>query len=152
MSQFDQTLADGLYEKLTNEEDARLCRDISERACQATPRSFALILCSYVFTKLGDAIASPKTTLTWVCNVLGTPAFVIAYLVPIRESGSMLPQLFIGAFIRGMATRKWVWVGGSLVQGLAIAGIGGVALTLDVPDAVFRSAPVSSGSPWRCRG
>ena len=131
MSGGGQALAEGLYEKLTDEEDARVCEDIGEDACHATPRSFVLLLCSYLFTKLGDAVASPKTTLTWVCNVLGTPVFVIGFLVPIRESGSMLPQLFIGGFIRQLALRKWVWVLGSVVQGLAIAGIGVTAFLLE---------------------
>ena len=58
------SLAEGLYEKLTNDEDSRLCKDIDEDACRATPRSFALILCSYLFTKLGvrdraQAVAAP---------------------------------------------------------------------------------------------
>ena len=56
-------LTEDLYEKLTNEEDARLCRDIDERACRESPRSFFYLLASYFLTKLGDAIASPKTTL-----------------------------------------------------------------------------------------
>jgi hypothetical protein len=120
-----------LYAWLTNEEDSRLCDDISEAACRDTPRSFVLILLSYFLTKLGDAIASPKTTLAWVCTVLGTPAFVIGFLVPIRESGSMLPQLFIGGIVRRLALRKWVWVVGSAAQAAAVAGIGLVALTLE---------------------
>jgi hypothetical protein len=120
-----------LHAWLTNEENARLCDDISEEACHATPRSFALILLSSFLTKLGDAIASPKTTLTWACTVLGTPAFVIGFLVPIRESGSMLPQLFIGGFVRRLAVRKWVWVFGSVAQAAAVGGIGLVVMTLE---------------------
>jgi hypothetical protein len=131
MNTSSRTMADELYAKLTNEEDSRLCEDIDEKACRASPRSFVLILCSYFLTKLGDAIASPKTTLAWVCNTLGAPAFVIGFLVPIRESGSMLPQLFIGSYVRGLALRKWVWVLGSAVQAAAVVGIGLVALYLD---------------------
>jgi hypothetical protein len=123
-------LAEDLYEKLTDDEDARLCDDISAKACRATPRSFTLILSSYCLTKLGDAIASPKTTLAWVTTILGAPAFVLGFLVPIRESGSMIPQLFIGSVIRKLPVRKWVWVFGSIGQCLAIAGIGLAALYL----------------------
>ncbi len=124
-------LTSGLYQKLTNEEDARVCEDISDEACRDTPRSFVLILFSYFLSKLGDAVSSPKTTLAWLCTALGTPAFVLGFLVPIRESGSLIPQLFIGSCIRQLPIRKWVWVLGSIVQGLAMGGIGGVALTLD---------------------
>ncbi len=119
-----------VYEKLTNEEDARLCLDIDESACRESPQSFLLILSSYLLTKLGDAIASPKTTLAWLVTAVGAPAFVLGFLVPIRESGSMIPQLFIGSAIRQLPVRKWVWVFGSVAQGLCIFGIALVALFL----------------------
>ncbi|NND58177.1 MAG: MFS transporter [Xanthomonadales bacterium] len=120
-----------LYEKLTDDQDGRLCEDISEDACRETPRSFTLILLSSFLTKLGDALASPKTTLAWLCTALGAPPFVLGFLVPIRESGSMIPQLFIGSVVRKMPVRKWVWVAGSIGQFLCIAAIGAVAFLLD---------------------
>ena len=118
------TIAEDLYEKLTNEEDARLCLDIDERACRESPRSFVCVLGSYFLTKLGDAVASPKTTLAWLTTVVGAPPVVLGLLVPIRESGSLIPQLFIGGVVRRLPLRKWVWVGGSVMQGLCILGIG----------------------------
>ena len=124
-------LTEDLYEKLTNEEDARLCRDIDERACRESPHSFFYLLASYFLTKLGDAVASPKTTLAWLTTAVGAPAFVLGWLVPIRESGSLIPQLFVGGIIRRLAIRKWVWVAGSIVQAVSIVGIGFVALQLD---------------------
>ena len=119
-----------LYELLTNEEDARLCRDIDERACRESPRNFTWLLASYFLTKLGDAIASPKTTLAWLSTTVGAPAWVLGLLVPIRESGSLVPQLFIGSVVRRLPVRKWVWVAGSVVQGACVAGIAFVALRL----------------------
>lgn len=124
------SFSDAIYDALTNEEDARLCKDISEDACREAPQSFSLLLLSYCLTKLGDAIASPKTTLAWLISMVGAPAFVLGLLVPIRESGSMIPQLFIGGIIRRLPIRKWVWVAGSLGQAACIAGIGVVALSL----------------------
>ena len=124
-------LSDTIYEKLTNEEDARSCDDISEESCRETPKSFVVILLSYLLTKLGDAVASPKTTLAWLTSVVGAPAYVLGLLVPIRESGSMIPQLFIGSFIRRLPVRKWVWVAGSVAQALCIAGIGVSAVFLE---------------------
>ena len=117
-------LVDTVYQKLTDEEDARLCDDIGDAACRETPRSFVLILASNLLTKLGDAVASPKTTLAWLTYAVGAPAYVAGFLVPIRESGSMIPQLFIGGMVRRLPRRKWVWVAGSLAQCLCIAGIG----------------------------
>ncbi|MGB5256997.1 MAG: MFS transporter [Woeseiaceae bacterium] len=123
-------LADDLYDKLTNDDDVRLCEDIPEEACRETPRSFSLILLSSFLTKLGDAIASPKTTLAWAVTAVGAPAFVLGFLVPVRESGSMIPQLFIGSLVRRMAIRKWVWVLGSIAQSVCIIGIGLSAMYL----------------------
>jgi MFS family permease len=125
-----ERLAHELYDKLTDEEDARLCEEIGDKACRATPRSFVSILVSSFFTKLGDELASPKTTLAWLCGLLATPPFIIGLLVPLRESGSMLPQLFIGGFIRQIGVRKWVWVAGSLVQAVAVMGLAVVAFVL----------------------
>jgi sugar phosphate permease len=122
---------DDLYEKLTNEEDARLCREIDERACRESPQNFFYLLTSYFFTKLGDAVASPKTTLAWLTTAVGAPGFVLGMLVPIRESGSLVPQLYIGGLIRRLAIRKWVWVAGSLAQAACIVGIGFVAFRLE---------------------
>lgn len=131
------SLTDDLYQKLANEEDARLCQDISEAACQESPRSFFVLLGSFFSTKLGDAIASPKTTLAWLTTAVGAPAFVLGLLVPIRESGSLIPQLFIGGLIRKRAIRKWIWVAGSVIQGFCIFGIAFVAWSLEGQAAGF---------------
>ncbi len=58
------------------------------------------------------------------------PALVLAligWLVPIRESLSMIPQLAITGFIRARPVRKWVFVTGCLIQGVAVAGMAMVA-------------------------
>jgi len=120
-----------VYEALTDEENARVCDDLDEAACRERPLSFLLILISSFLTKLGDALSSPKTTLAWAATAVGAPAFVLGFLVPIRESGSMVPQLFIGGYIRQLALRKWVWVAGSVLQFLAVAAMGLVVFALE---------------------
>ncbi|MBT8087764.1 MAG: MFS transporter, partial [Gammaproteobacteria bacterium] len=125
------SLIERLYDKFSDDDDGRLCEDIPESACRETPRSFSLFLVSNFLTKLGDAIASPKTVLAWLVTSVGAPAFILGFLVPLRESGSMIPQLFIGGAIRKLALRKWVWVLGSVAQGLCVIGIGISALVFD---------------------
>lgn len=125
------TISKALYDFLTDDENTRVPADISDEARHETPRNFVLILLTHVFTKLGDAVASPKTTLAWVVNVVGAPPFVLGFLVPIRESGSLIPQLFIGNVIRRLAIRKWVWAIASVAQALAIGGIGWVVYSLE---------------------
>ncbi len=119
---------DQLYARITNEEDARICKEISDDACRFVPVNFFLQVISKTFTKLGDALSSPKTVLAWLMSYVNAPVALIGFLVPIRESGSMLPQIFIAGYIRKLPVRKWVFVIGSLLQFAAIAGIGAVSL------------------------
>ncbi len=113
---------DQVYRLIANEEDARACTDISDEACREVPRNFFLILGSNVLTKLGDLLVSPKTVLAWVLSAVGAPALV-AWLVPIRESGSMIPQMVIGAWVRQKPVRKWFWTLGSFGQAASVMGM-----------------------------
>ena len=129
-----ESLSQRIFDRLVDT-DADRCAGISDRACDAAPPNFVRTVSANFFTKLGDAIASPKITLAWLIGAVGAPAFLVGLLVPIRESGSLLPQLVIAGYIRRLAVRKRVWVGGALVQALAVAGIGLVALFLAGPTA-----------------
>lgn len=121
---------ENLYALVGNEEDATVCEDISEEACREVPVNFFLLIFSRTLTKLGDALSNPKTTLTWLMSYVSAPVALISFLVPIRESGSMLPQILIASYIRRRKLRKWVWVTGALLQCMAVAGMGIVALFL----------------------
>lgn len=123
--------ASTIYEKLVDEEDARGCADIPEAACRETPKNFVLILSAQLMTKLGDALASPKTVLPWIMAGVQAPVALTGLLVPIRESGSLIPQLVIASCVRQLAVRKWVWVTGSFAQAGCVIGIGAAAGTLE---------------------
>ncbi len=125
------TLTEDLYAKLVNEEDARVCREIPDEACREVPRNFFLLIGSYVLTKLGDSIANPKTTLTWMMDAIGAPVALTGLLVPVRESGSLIPQLVIAAFVRRQPIRKSVWVMGSILQAAAVLAMGLIAWFMD---------------------
>lgn len=73
---------------------------------------------------VGDQIISGKTVLPWVLEAGGAPPVFSAFLVPIRESGSMLPQAFISDWVQSYPRRRGLWIAGSLVQAAATAGIG----------------------------
>lgn len=122
---------DHLYEYLADEEDARVCKDIPDSACRVVPGNFLAIFVTQVLTKIGDALASSKVVLPWLLSSVGAPAFFAGILVPIRESGSMLPQLFIGGYVRGFPVRKWFFVLGSAMQGIVVCTIAWVGLKFD---------------------
>ncbi|MFW5816227.1 MAG: MFS transporter [Wenzhouxiangella sp.] len=125
------------YQVLVNEEDARVCKDIDEDACRVVPGNFVLQVATQFFTKLGDAIANPKTVLAWMLSALGAPGVFTAFLVPVRESGSLIPQLVIASYVRRQSIRKWTFVVGCLLQAVAVFGMAVVAVSLSGTAAGF---------------
>ena len=123
--------SDSIYNKLVNEEDARVCKAIDEKACKVVPGNFLLTIISYFFNKLADAVANAKVVLPWIMESLNVPLFLISFLVPIKESGSLLPQLFIAAYIRKLPIRKLVWSFGTFLQALCMFGIAVVAWNME---------------------
>ncbi len=122
--------AELLYDIFFDEnQDARICKDIPSQACTNIPGNFFIHLSAQLSTKIGDTLSSPRLVLVWLMAGLGiSPAF-IGLLVPLREAGSLLPQLIIGSTIRRFPVRKWFWVAGSTFQGFAVLGTAAVALT-----------------------
>jgi hypothetical protein len=83
-------------------------------------------------TKLGDGLVDPKLVLSWLLTTVGVGAGWIGWLVPVREAGALLPQLFTAQWLRNVAVRKWWWVWGSVAQGVAVLFVAACVLTLEV--------------------
>ncbi|MDO5740916.1 MAG: MFS transporter [Ornithinimicrobium sp.] len=78
----------------------------------------------------GDQVVNAKTVLPWALATLGAPGFLIALLVPIRESGSMLPQAALAPVLQRSSDRKSFWLWGASGQALATAGMALAIATL----------------------
>lgn len=117
-----------LYEWLTGDDDSRMCDDIPDRACQEQPRNFFLHLFASLGNKLADELSSARLVLPWLLGIIGAPVWMIGLLVPIREAGALLPQLFVAGFIRLKPQRKWIWVAGALLQAVSAMGLALLAL------------------------
>jgi len=122
---------ESVYERLAQDDEGRVCKDITDSACRQAPGNFFRMLLANTLSNLADRIVSAKTTLPWLLLQLGAPAWMLSILVPIRESGSMLPQLWLGLLIRQQPVRKWVWVIGGLCQGLCLLAMGWVAMAFE---------------------
>lgn len=118
-----ETWSTRIYQHLAEDEDARVCQDIPEAACDEQPKSFLLHLWSLTLTKLGDSLVSARLVLPWLLATVGAPAFFISMLVPLRESLALLPQLIVAQNMRQHPIRKWFWVWGSVGQGLALVAM-----------------------------
>lgn len=77
---------------------------------------------------VADQIVSAKTVLPWLLGAAGAPGFFSAMLVPIRESGSMLPQAALTPWVTSRRSRTRVWVIGSVGQAVCAALIAVSAL------------------------
>ena len=118
-----------LYEWLTGDEDSRMCDDIPESACQDQPHNFMRHLLASFGNKLADELSSARLVLPWLMGIIGAPVWMVGLLVPIRESGALLPQIFVAGFIRLKPQRKWVWVAGGLLQALCALALALLAVT-----------------------
>ena len=121
-------LAFRLYDLATGEEDARLCRDIPDDQCREQPRNFLHQILAQALSKTGDTLADSKVVLPWLLGAVGAPAFLVGFLVPIRESLALLPQILIGGVIRRFPVRKGFWSVSSLIEGLCIVLMALVAI------------------------
>lgn len=118
------------FQSIIIDDEGRACADIPESACKQEPGNFFTHVGALALTKIADGLIDPKLVLSWLMTSLGAPVALIGLLVPVREAGALLPQLLTAGFLRRLPRRKWAWVGGSLVQGLAAAAIGFVATTM----------------------
>mgnify|MGYP000680433552 CR=1 FL=1 len=109
-----------LYDLVTGDENARVCRDIPESACRAQPLNFFIHLIALFGNKTGDLLASPKLVLPWLISAIGGPVWIIGLLVPLRESLALLPQLAVAGWIRRTPRRKGFWAFGALAQGVSV--------------------------------
>lgn len=80
---------------------------------------------------IGDQVVNAKTVLPWLLSSVGAPGVLLALLVPVRESGSMLPQAALTPWIQRLRARKWAWVAGAAGQALAAVVMAAAAFVAD---------------------
>jgi hypothetical protein len=84
-------------------------------------RPFIVLLIIASLTKLADLLVSPKTTLPYILTASGAPMWLISLLVPIKESGSLIPQWFLKTKVaHRFSNRSVLWRLGALTQGIGI--------------------------------
>jgi hypothetical protein len=84
-----EAASEKIYELLVEEEDARVCLDIPDAACDEQPLAFTLQLGTQTLTKLGDALTSSRLALAWMLGAglgvidtyLGTDGVLVLLLL-----------------------------------------------------------------------
>ncbi|HZJ39668.1 MAG TPA: MFS transporter, partial [Demequina sp.] len=118
----------GIYHLLVRGGDAGV-EGLSEEARPHAAANGLRQMAAQALQSIGDQVVNAKTVLPWLLSALGAPGAFVAFLVPIRESGSMLPQAAWAPRVRRRRVRKWVWVAGAVGQAAATAGLALVAAT-----------------------
>lgn len=108
---------------------------MSEQSGPSASQPFVRLVTMSTLTKLADVLISAKTTLPWLLGHLGAPAWMTALLVPIRESGALIPQYIIKQRTADCRERVRLWQTGILIEGMAVLSMALIAMTLTGPMA-----------------
>ena len=119
------------YELLTDDGEERACEAIPDSACHEVPGNFFRNMFNGASTKLAEQIASPGLVFPWILSTLAAPAYFAGMLIPIKDAGSLLPQLFVSAKIRSFPKRKWFWIVPAIIQALCMLVMAWIVSTLD---------------------
>ena len=117
-----------IFNRLISDKDADL-DSLSKDARPHVAGSAVRQMAAQALQSTGDQVVNAKTVLPWLLSALGAPGAFVAFLVPLRESGSMLPQAAWAPKVRRQRVRKWVWVAGATGQAVATALMALVAAT-----------------------
>ncbi|HUG86503.1 MAG TPA: hypothetical protein VMM13_18190, partial [Euzebya sp.] len=104
--------------------------DVHDPVAGAVPRNAALQVVALGMQQAGDLVMDPRTVLVWLLAALGAPTAVVGLLVPVREAGSMLPQVALVAWVRRRPLRKRVWILGAVLQAGCAGILAIVAITM----------------------
>ena len=119
----------------------RACQEITARDCHEMRRNFHLNVCNGASSKLAEQLAGPNLILPWLLQLLGAPIWMFGFLLPIKQTFSLLPQMVVAGQIRRLSLRKWVWSCSGGVQ----AG----CLLAMIPAALWLS-PIGAGLTLLC--
>jgi hypothetical protein len=123
------TPAQRLHSILVEVDEEHGCGDLPDDVCLEVPGNATRIVAAQTLQSIGDRIVDAKTVLPWLLAAAGAPAALVGLLVPIRESGSLLPQAALVPWVRRRPVRKWVWVVGGAGQAAAVAAMAVAAAT-----------------------
>lgn len=98
------------------------CFQVTQRWCANLRDSIRLVI-ALTANKASSVLFSAKTLLPGLVLGAGLPAWIVGWIVPIRESLSLLPQAFLSVYLRRNPARYRVWRMGMCIQAFSGAGI-----------------------------
>lgn len=140
-----------LYDFLFEHDEGRACESISEEACTDLPANAIRNIASGTFSKLAEQLAHPGLTIPWLLSSLGVPAAISSLPLPLKDAGSLAPQLFLAQWVRSRPRRNRIWATVAMVQAVILLAMAGALLLLPstagglMTAALFLAFGVASG-------
>ncbi|MDO5726510.1 MAG: hypothetical protein Q4Q03_01130, partial [Bowdeniella nasicola] len=125
------TFAD-IFDRIVHRDRSREdTHELSAAAQRHIHRNAAVFVGANGLQNIGDQAAKASTVLPWLMAAIGAPTWMTGLLVPIRESGSMLPQAALQPWVLGHQRRRGIWIAGALGQaiGAAVMAMGAALLS-----------------------
>ena len=119
-----------LYRLVVDEDEAHGRGELPEHVAEEVPGNALKLIGALTLQKIGDRVVDPKTVLPWLFAALGAAPALTGLLVPVRESGSLLPQAALVPWVRTFARRGRVWLLGAGGQFAAVVGMAVAAASL----------------------
>jgi hypothetical protein len=119
---------------------AAIVRDAAEVDAQAAPhlgRNFTLGVLNGSLYSLAETLTDPTLVLTWFLSRLSASNVLIGLVVPLRDVGWFLPQLFIAHSLARLPKKMPAYSSAALVRALAWAAMTLVVLTLREPSILI---------------
>lgn len=108
----------------------RACKTIPDSFCTSLPSNWVMNVVNGAASKPAEQVASAKVVLPWLLSTMGAPAYLVGFLLPLRQAGSLLPQMIISGQMRRFPVRKWFWATTAIVQAMMLMLMIAAALTL----------------------
>lgn len=124
------SVAERVYARLVRTSPTDATDELAAEVRQDVAANGLRLVSASALQNAGDQVVNAGTVLPWLLSALGAPVGLIGLLVPIRESGSLLPQAAFAPRLQRRSQRKWVWVAGAAVQATAAALMALIAATL----------------------
>ncbi len=119
-----------MYEFLFEDDEGRSCESIPDAACTNVPANAIRNMASGAFSKLAEQLAHPGLTIPWLLSSLGVPAAISALPLPLKDAGSLAPQLFLAQLVRSRPRRNRIWAAVAVVQAAILLVMAGALLLL----------------------
>lgn len=121
----------GKLVKLLNTATTGAPENTSKEQTAAIAQSFFVLCVATLCSKLADLLSNPKITLSWLMQTIGAPAFAISLIVPVREAGSMIPQIFLADSVDRYASKIRLYQIGLVLQAGSMFAIAAIAFSLE---------------------